>query len=291
MPVSESGLPQLVTANTDSECCCGRWRLAVLPFILLGGTECSTANMRPATSLLAFVLAIFPHHASGFSLNVMSNQQLSRPSPSSRTLPVLFMSLKPAAIPLLDSGKALARSGELLIDATTSLDLYGGGLSQAGASIRNSGDCVAQAAASCRFKTAAELVTDELREGATCLLEGASTHLKRAVEEAKTDEDEAMEATIIEMIPIMTKAAESLESSGAAILQRREVAETGKGLYECGEALEELAKCIRSVSPDVNEASESCDRMTFAALKMREAGDNLRGVEKAKPKGKAWLKG
>ena len=248
--------------------------------------------MRPATSLSAFALAVLPHHASGFSLNVISNQQLSRssrPSSSSRTL--LFMSLKPAAIPLLDSGKALARSGELLIDATTSLDLYGGGLSQAGASIRNSGDCVAQAAASCRFKTAAELVTDELREGATCLLEGASTHLKRAVEEAKTDEDEAMEATVSEMIPLMTKAAESLESAGAAILQRREVAETGKGLYECGEALEELAKCIRSVSPDVNEASESCDRMTFAALKMREAGDNLRGVEKAKPKGKAWLKG
>lgn len=203
----------------------------------------------------------------------------------------LFMSLKPAAIPLLDSGKALARSGELLIDATTALDLYGGGLSQAGASIRNSGDCVAQAAASCRFKTAAELVTDELREGATCLSEGASTHLKRAVEEAKTDEDDAMEATISEMIPIMTKAAESLESSGAAILQRKEVSITGQGLYECGEALEQLAQCIRSVAPDISEASESCDRMMFAALKMREAGDNLKGVEKPKPKGKAWLKG
>lgn len=31
--------------------------------------------------------------------------------------------------------------------------------------MRNCGDCLAQAAASCRFKTAAELVTDELREG------------------------------------------------------------------------------------------------------------------------------
>ena len=43
--------------------------------------------------------------------------------------------------------------------------MYGGSLSAAGASIRNCGDCVAQAAASCRFKTAAELVIDELREG------------------------------------------------------------------------------------------------------------------------------
>jgi hypothetical protein len=63
------------------------------------------------------------------------------------------------------TGKALARSGELLIDLTSSLDMYGGSLSAAGASIRNCGDCVAQAAASCRFKTAAELVIDELREG------------------------------------------------------------------------------------------------------------------------------
>lgn len=62
-------------------------------------------------------------------------------------------------------GKALARSGELLIDLTTKLDLYGGSLSATGANIRNCGDCIAQAAASCRFKTAAELVIDELREG------------------------------------------------------------------------------------------------------------------------------
>ena len=67
-------------------------------------------------------------------------------------------------IPNTDTGKALARSGELLIDLTSSLDMYGGSLSAAGGSIRNCGDCIAQAAASCRFKTAAELVIDELRE-------------------------------------------------------------------------------------------------------------------------------
>jgi hypothetical protein len=74
-------------------------------------------------------------------------------------------SLKPAAMPLMDCGKALARSGELLIELTTSLDIYGGSLSAMGANVRNCGDCVAQAAASCRFKTGVELVTDELREG------------------------------------------------------------------------------------------------------------------------------
>jgi hypothetical protein len=98
------------------------------------------------------------------------------------------MSLKPAALPLMDAGKALARSGELLIEMTSALDLYGGALSAAGAQIRNAGDCVAQAAASCRFKTANELVCDELREAATCLKE-ATEKLKLAVEEAVADED------------------------------------------------------------------------------------------------------
>lgn len=86
----------------------------------------------------------------------------------------------------MDSGKALARCGELLIDLTTSLNLYGGALSAVGANIRNAGDCVAQAAASCRFKTGTELVCDELREAATCLTE-AATKLNEAVAEAVED--------------------------------------------------------------------------------------------------------
>lgn len=91
----------------------------------------------------------------------------------------------------MDAGKALARSGEFLIDVTTALDLYGGALSSAGAQIRNAGDSIAQAAASCRFKTGTELVTDELREAATCLLEGVAK-LKLAVDEAVTDKDDAL---------------------------------------------------------------------------------------------------
>lgn len=89
----------------------------------------------------------------------------------------------------MDSGQAFARSGELLIDVTSKIDLYGGALSATGALIRNSGDCIAQAAASCRFKTAMELVIDELREGATCLAE-ATQKLKLAIEEAEADKNE-----------------------------------------------------------------------------------------------------
>jgi hypothetical protein len=96
-------------------------------------------------------------------------------------------------MPLMDSGKALARSGELLIDMTQARpQLYGGGLSAAGAQIRNAGDCLAQAAASCRFKTGTELVIDELREAATCLQE-ATMKCKLAKEEAQTDDDSTLE--------------------------------------------------------------------------------------------------
>jgi hypothetical protein len=98
----------------------------------------------------------------------------------------LFNSLKPAAVPLMDAGKALARSGELLIELTTAMDIYGGSLSAVGAQVRNAGDSVAQAAASCRFKTGVELVTDELRESGTCLTE-AVKKLELAVQEAKAD--------------------------------------------------------------------------------------------------------
>jgi hypothetical protein len=97
--------------------------------------------------------------------------------------------LKPAAMPLMDSGKAFARSGEFLIDLTSQLNLYGGALSQVGALVRNAGDCMAQAAASARFKTGLELVCDELRESATCLTE-ATLKLKLAVKESSADQNE-----------------------------------------------------------------------------------------------------
>ena len=105
-------------------------------------------------------------------------------------------SLKPAANPLMNSGKAIARTGELIIDLTSALDLYGGGLSSAGANIRNAGDHIAQAAASCRFKTGAELVCDEMREGATCFLEASQDFLKKAVDEADTDQDMNLKQSI-----------------------------------------------------------------------------------------------
>ena len=103
-------------------------------------------------------------------------------------------SLKPAAAPLMDAGKAMAYSGELLIDVTTALDLYGGALSAAGAEIRNAGDAVAQAAASMRFKTGMELVTDELREAGTCFQEAAQ---KCTLAIAEAEEDELSDMAVL----------------------------------------------------------------------------------------------
>lgn len=104
-------------------------------------------------------------------------------------------SLKPAALLLMNAGKALAQSGERIIDYTTKRDLYGGAMSAAGAQIRNAGDTVALAAAAMRHKTATELVFDELRESATCLDE-ASRQLVRAVQEAEQDKDTALRECI-----------------------------------------------------------------------------------------------
>ena len=202
-------------------------------------------------------------------------------------------SLKPAALPLMDAGKALARSGELLIDATSTpkLDIYGGGLSSAGANLRNAGDCLAQAAASCRFKTASELVCDEMREAATCLIE-AVVHLKKAADDAEVDELLAMKGCIEnDMIPYMQKSGEILELAGAGIMKREKLDDIGKYFVAAGAEMGQLALGIQKIDGELEETKVSGQRMLYASQKMREAGNNLMGVKPEQKKGKSWLKG
>lgn len=224
-----------------------------------------------------------------------SSQQQYYQSHQDRRSSRLFSLLKPAAIPLMDSGKALARSGELLIDLTTSLDMYGGSLSAAGASIRNCGDCIAQAAASCRFKTASELVIDELREGADCLREG-STKLSSAITESELDNTAdaiRLASTIKEMIGPTIQAATSLEEAGACAMRQESVVEVGRHLNSCGESLAYLAETIRKLDQRNEAGSLSATRMGYASEKMMEAGRALTNEvdEREKPKGKSWIKG
>jgi len=226
---------------------------------------------------------------------------------SHRPTCVALFSLKAAAIPLLSSGKALARCGEVLIEYTTSLDVYGGSLSATGASLRNAGDSVAQAAASCRFKTGAELVSDELREAATCIIEGTKL-LPQAIEEAREDNDEVMACTLGSMELPMKQAGVALEAAGAAVMQHGSGAYlhiVGERFVACGESLRSISELIlelpvlpikfklRPAESDGNalELTKLCSqRMQYSARKMIEAGNNLLGVEKEKPTGKSWLK-
>uniref|UniRef100_A0A7S2W5S9 Uncharacterized protein n=1 Tax=Eucampia antarctica TaxID=49252 RepID=A0A7S2W5S9_9STRA len=227
------------------------------------------------------------------------NAFMSVSSPRLRDAHMLHMvagrvtSLKPAASPLLNSGKAIARSGELLIDLTTTLDLYGGGLSSAGATIRNAGDHIAQAAASCRFKTGTELVCDEIRESATCLLEASQEHFKKALTEAVADKDVTLETGIGAVIPILENAGTSLEAAGAGILQRASIEDVGYKISECGEYLGMFAGAILNLAKDEEEAQIASQRMQFASEQMIEAGNELSGNQKVPEKktGKGWIKG
>lgn len=201
------------------------------------------------------------------------------------------MSLKPAALPMMDSGKALARSGELLVDLTTELDLYGGALSAAGAFIRNGGDCVAQAAASCRFKTAGELVCDELREAGTCMAE-ASVKMKQAIDEADQDKDSNLAKELGGSLSYMNVCATTLEAAGEGIMKRKPITDIGGDLVTCGEAMKQLSTILQAYAPDRKEAQEASQRMGYAADQMVLAGTELQGTTE-KPKGgkKSWLKG
>ena len=198
--------------------------------------------------------------------------------------------LKPAAIPLMDSGKALARSGELLVDLTNNLGLFGGALSAAGALIRNSGDCLAQAAASCRFKTAAELVCDELREGATCLTE-ATDKLNLAIVEAQVDEDIRLAQVLDALVYSVGSAGRNLEEAGAGIMTKQAMQDIGIKLVDCGTDLWNASGLVAEIAPEQSDAQLCSQRMAYAAERMAEAGNELQGAPKPKSKGKGWLKG
>ena len=82
-----------------------------------------------------------------------------------------------------------------------------------------------------------------------------------------------------------------MEAAGAAIMQRKPVADVGKSLVECAQTMKQLAISVEALAPTYSEAQLSSQRMTFAADRMLLAGTELQGTTE-KPKGKkAWLKG
>jgi len=217
----------------------------------------------------------------------------------------------------------MARSGELMIDVTTQLDLYGGALSSVGAQVRNAGDSLAQAAASMRFKTGSELVTDELRECGTCLQEAAQK-CRLAVAEAQQDGSHDLVSilgaslllfvnktadvvclthfSLFSPLYLFTVIAErmqdpfsmggqALESAGAGILQRIPVSDVGTSLTDAAVQIKVIARLLPQLAPNESDAALAGQRLDYCAQQMTRAGQELQGVVPDKPKGKSWLKG
>jgi len=203
--------------------------------------------------------------------------------------------LKPLSKPLMDSGSAMARSGELLIDFTTTLDLYGGALSSAGAQIRNAGDCLAQAAATCRFKTGLEIVIDELREAATCLGE-ASDSIEKAQEEALADSDSVLHTKCIELYNPLKESSRSLEEAGASILMRKSLGDVGTSFIDASKQLKTISQTLMELGvlkSNNDDGIVAGQRMEYASQRLYDGGIELRGGvdETKKPIGRAFLKG
>lgn len=194
----------------------------------------------------------------------------------------------------MDSGKALARSGELLIDFTKALNLYGGALSSAGAQIRNAGDALAQAGASSRFKTGAEIVIDELREAAACLAE-ATDKLQLATEEAQADQDLLLQEQLASLVGPSRVCASKLEEAGANILMKKTLKEVGDSMVEASVGMGGMAATIGELAEAKSQNGDgllSSQRMTFASERLQQAGIELSGeAKKPKSEGRAFLKG
>lgn len=92
------------------------------------------------------------------------------------------------------------------------------------------------------------------------------------------------------MVVHLESAGRDLEEAGACMITRRPVEDVGKMLQACGKSLGGLSKEIVELAPGQSDSALCSQRMTFAAERMIEAGKELQGLEKPKPKGKGWLK-
>ena len=98
---------------------------------------------------------------------------------------------------------------------------------------------------------------------------------------------------VAESIKPMDDLAIAMEEAGKSIMQKKPVNDVGVSLIKCGDYMETLSVQIKGYAPKLQEASDSGQRMAFAAERMREAGFQLTGAtpETAKPTGKGWIKG
>jgi len=162
--------------------------LAFSPQLLLLQAEVvKVGSIQPGKTCFQSTSSLRHRHNPVLTSSTVSKRHVKKKALSSLAMTPM-QSLKPAAVPLLEGGKALARYGELIIDASTTTTSYlgfswkgfqmGGNedggdivtrqlspyIAAMGACIRTAGDSIAQVGALMRFKTGHELVVVELRD-------------------------------------------------------------------------------------------------------------------------------
>mmetsp|Transcript_37797 Transcript_37797/g.53316 ORF Transcript_37797/g.53316 Transcript_37797/m.53316 type:complete len:126 (-) Transcript_37797:28-405(-) len=122
----------------------------------------------------------------------------------------------------------------------------------------------------------------------------AQSKLKLAVAEAQADKDQQLSSQLEATIPTITTFGENLENAGEGIMKGKSVAQIGEYLIKCGEDMEILSGHVSGYAPELNDSVTATQRLVFASERMKDAGYELTGTNKAdsdKPKGKGWIKG
>lgn len=117
-------------------------------------------------------------------------------------------------------------------------------------------------------------------------------HLKKAADDAQVDELLELKGCIVNnMMPYMVTSGVSLEKAGAGIMKREKLVDIGQHLVDAAGDLELLALGIQKIDGELEETKVSGQRMMYASVKMKEAGNNLMGIKPEVKQGKSWLKG
>lgn len=117
-------------------------------------------------------------------------------------------------------------------------------------------------------------------------------HLKKAADDAQVDELLELKGCIVnDIMPHMLTGGVSLEKAGAGIMKREKLVDIGQHLVDAAGDLELLGLGIQKIDGELEETKVSGQRMLYASVKMKEAGNNLMGIMPEPKKGKSWLKG
>jgi len=73
-------------------------------------------------------------------------------------------------------------------------------------------------------------------------------------------------------------------------MQREPIPKVGSKLVDAGNILHTMASNLGQIAPDQGPCKDASQRMSFAATKMIESGNELQGIKPKPTSGKGWLK-